>query len=192
MTQNSFVQINGLKELDTLLKELPAKIEANVMRGALRAGQKVMMNGAKLNLAEVTKRDSGNLERSLKINFSRKSTRFGWLRSYLIAGSKDAYYAHMVEFGTAAHFISVKKSARPSRMTRKGEKAYGMSTINRMVARGSLMIGKNFVGESVAHPGSKPRPFMRNTFDAYNDLALKASVEYIQKRLPKEIKKAQK
>ena len=188
----SFVEINGLKELDTLLKELPAKIEANIMRGALRAGQKVMLQGAKTNLAEVTKRDSGNLERSLKVRFSRKSVKFGWLRAYLIAGDKDAYYAHMVEFGTAAHFISVKKTARPSRKTRKGEKAYGMSTINRMLAHGSLMIGKNFVGESVAHPGSQPKPFMRNTFDSYNGPALNATVEYIQKRLPKEIKKLQK
>ncbi|MDO8694840.1 MAG: HK97 gp10 family phage protein [Sheuella sp.] len=187
---SSSVTISGLKELDELLKNLPAKIEGNVMRGALRAGQKVMLDGAKQNLASITKQDTGLLEKSLRISFSRKSQKYGWLRSHLIAGSEEAYYAHMVEFGTVAHYISIKKSARPGRMTRKGEKKYGISTINKMVKRGSLVIGGNFVGQSVVHPGSKPKPFMRRTFDSYNIPAINASVDYIRKRLPKELKKA--
>lgn len=186
------VKIDGLKELDKVLKELPVKVETNIMRSALRTGQRVMLNAAKANLAQITKKDSGNLERSLRINFSRKSKKFGWLRSYLVAGDEKAYYAHMVEFGTAAHFISVKKYARPSKNTRRGQKTFGIRTINRMVKSGSLVIGQNFVGESVAHPGSKPRPFMRNAFDSHSDAALNATVAYIQKRLPKEIKKLQK
>jgi HK97 gp10 family phage protein len=186
------VSISGLKELDALLKSLPAKIEGNVMRGALRAGQKVMLDGAKLNLASITKQDTGLLEKSLRIRFARKSQKFGWLRSHLYAGDKDAYYANMVEFGTAAHYISIKKEARPGRMTRRGEKKFGVSTINEMVNRGSLVIGGNFVGASVAHPGSKPKPFMRRTFDAYSMPAINASVEYIRKRLPKELLKANK
>lgn len=191
MAQTTLVKIEGLDELDKILKELPGKIEANIMRTALRTGQRVMLEGVKANLAEITKRDSGNLEKSLRVNFSRKSTKYGWLRAYLIAGSPEAYYAHMVEFGTAAHFITVNKSARPSRKTRKGEKQYGMRTINKMVSFGSLVIGKNFVGESVAHPGSQPKPFMRNAFDSYNELALNKIVEYIRKRIPKEVKKLQ-
>ena len=189
---SSEVSISGLKELDEMLKTLPTKIEANVMRGALRAGQKIMLDGAKINLASITKQDSGLLEKSLRIRFARKSQKYGWLRSHLYAGDKDAYYAHMVEFGTVAHYISVKKEVRPSRMTRRGRKAFGISTINEMVNRGSLKIGGQFVGASVVHPGSKPKPFMRRTFDAYSASAINASVEYIRKRLPKEIKKSQK
>ena len=187
---SSNITITGLKELDALLKSLPAKIEGNVMRGALRAGQKVMLDGAKLNLSSITKQDTGLLAKSLRIRFERKSQKYGWLRSHLVAGSQDAYYAHMVEFGTAAHYISIKKEARPGRMTRRGEKKFGISTINEMVNRGSLVIGGQFVGASVAHPGSKPKPFMRRTFDTYNVPAINASVEYIRKRLPKELKKA--
>ena len=175
MATESSVEIKGLAELDKLLKDLPAKIEGNVMRGALRAGQKTMMEA---------------VEKSIRIRFNRKSMKRGWINSYLIAGNADAYYAHMVEYGTAAHFISVKKEAAPARMTRRGIKSYGISTINKMVNRGSLMIGKNFIGQSVSHPGGKPKPFMRHAFDANSDKSLNAMVEYMKKRIPKEIKKA--
>lgn len=187
---SSNISISGLKELDELMKNLPTKIEVNVMRGALRAGQKVMLEGAKSNLASITKQDTGLLAKSLKIRFEGKSLKYGWLRTHLVAGSKDAYYAHMVEFGTAAHYISIKKEVRPGRMTRRGEKKFSVSTINEMVNRGSLKIGGQFVGASVAHPGSQPKPFMRRTFDSCNLQAINAVAEYIRKRLPKELKKA--
>ena len=66
MVSNQFA-VGGLAELDQLMKSLPAKIEKNVLKGALRAGQKVMLQGAKNHLSEVTKRDSGALENSLRI-----------------------------------------------------------------------------------------------------------------------------
>ena len=186
------IEITGLKELNDVLKSLPEKIEKNVMRGALRAGQKVMLDGAKAKVGSVTKKDTGLLEKSLRIRFNRKSGKFNWIRSYLIAGDKDAYYSHMVEFGTVAHWITIKKEARLSRMTRRGPKKYGISTHNEMLKNGSLVIGKNFVGASVAHPGSKEKPFMRRTFDSYSNAAMSASVEYLRKRIPKELKKASK
>ncbi len=190
MATESSVEIKGLAELDKLLKDLPAKIEGNVMRGALRAGQKTMMESVKSKLRENNSVKTRALEKSIRIRFNRKSMKRGWINSYLIAGNADAYYAHMVEYGTAAHFISVKKEAAPARMTRRGIKSYGISTINKMVNRGSLMIGKNFIGQSVSHPGGKPKPFMRPAFDANSDKSLNAMVEYMKKRIPKEIKKA--
>jgi len=190
MANESSVEISGLAELDKLLKELPAKIEGNVMRGALRAGQKTMMSAVKDKLRQNRSFKTGALEASIRIRFNRKSVKRGWINSYLIAGSADAYYAHMVEYGTAAHFISVKKEAAPSRMTRRGIKSYGIGTINKMVKRGSLMIGKNFIGQSVSHPGAKPKPFMRPAFDASNQQSIEAIANYIRIRLPKEIKKA--
>lgn len=41
------VQIHGLAELQRTLDQLPAKIEANVLRGALRAGANVIANEAR-------------------------------------------------------------------------------------------------------------------------------------------------
>ena len=48
------IEITGLKELNDVLKSLPEKIEKNVMRGALRAGQTVMLDGAKAKVGSVT------------------------------------------------------------------------------------------------------------------------------------------
>ena len=188
-TSNVFV--SGLKELDELLKTLPAKIEGNIMRGAMRAGQNVLATAAQENLSANGHVKSGALQRSIKVRFKKKSENlYGWMRAHLIAGDKTAYYAHMVEFGTAAHYIAVREEMRPGRNTRRGEKKYGMSTINKMVKLGSLKISGRFVGGSVAHPGSRPVPFMRNALDSHSGQAIEAFADYIRKRLPREIKKA--
>lgn len=183
------VEIKGLKELDAVLKSLPQKIEQNVMRGALRAGQKVMLDAVREKLRSNGSVKSGALANSLRIRFDRKSRKRGWLNSKVVVGNKDAYYAHMVEFGTAAHFIRIREDAKPNRQTRHGTKKYSYKTINKMVKRGSLVIGKSFVGESVSHPGARPKPFMRPAFDESQQAALEAFAEYVRKRLPKELKK---
>lgn len=186
----STVEIKGLKELDAVLKSLPEKIEQNVMRGAIRAGQNVMLNAVREKLRSNGSVRSGDLINSLRIRFDRKAKKRGWINSKVIIGNADAYYAHMVEFGTAAHFISIKEDAKPNKQTRRGERKYGYRTINNMVKRGSLVIGKHFVGQSVSHPGARAKPFMRPAFDESQQAAIEAFAEYVRKRLPKELKKA--
>lgn len=186
----STVEIKGLKELDAVLKSLPEKIEQNVMRGAIRAGQKVVLDAVREKLRSNGSVRSGDLINSLRIRFDRKAKKRGWINSKVIVGNADAYYSHMVEFGTAAHFVSIKEDAKPNKQTRKGQRKYGYSTINKMVKRGSLVIGKHFVGQSVSHPGARPKPFMRPAFDESQQAAIEAFAEYVRKRLPKELKKA--
>ncbi len=65
MATDSTEYVSGLKELDAILKSLPAKVEGNVMRGALRAGQTVMLNGARAELVAQGSVDSGELLQSL-------------------------------------------------------------------------------------------------------------------------------
>lgn len=186
----SNVTITGLKELNDLLKALPARIEGNIMRGAMRAGQTVLADAMRENLSSNGHVKTGALYRSIKITYRKKSeTQYGWMRSRLTAGDKTAYYARMVEFGTAAHYISVKKALRPGKMTRRGMKKFSISTINRMVKRGSLKIGNQFVGGSVDHPGMNPIPFMRNAFDSHHMAAIDAFANYVRTRLPREIKR---
>lgn len=175
MGSNQF-EVKGLAELDHLLKSLPVKIERNVVKGALRAGQKVMLEGAQGQLSEVTKRDSGSLENSLKIRFARRSERLGWVRSFLVAGDKHAFYAHMVEFGTAAFY------------TGKGQ-TVGSPYLIRPNVKKSLFFGGEAI-EAVVHPGIKPKPFMRQSLDMYSEASFNAIVNYMQKRIPKELKKA--
>lgn len=201
------VEVKGLKELDAVLKSLPEKIEQNVMRGAIRAGQNVMLNAVREKLRSNGSIQSGLLADSLRISFSRKALKRGWLNAKVIAGrrskasaksktgdaaekKKEPFYAYLLEFGTAAHFISIKEDAKPNKQTRRGERKYSYRTINNMVKRGSLVIGKHFVGQSVAHPGARPKPFMRPAFDESQQAAIEAFAEYVRKRLPKELKKA--
>lgn len=147
----------GFAELDRAMQELPAKIEANILRGALRAGQKVILDKARSNIND----RSGDLSKSLRI---RTSKRGGKVSAVLIAGDKKAYYPHMVEKGTAQHFIKPK-------------------------AAKSLFFAGLF-GEVVDHPGAAPKPFMRPALDSEQTKAAGAVREYIATRLPKEIKKA--
>ncbi|WP_396190718.1 HK97-gp10 family putative phage morphogenesis protein [Flavobacterium sp.] len=186
----STIQIKGLKELDEVLKSLPQKIEQNVMRGAMRAGQKVILDNIREKLRSNGSIQSGELEKSLRIRFDRRAMKRGWINSKIVAGNELAYYAHMVEFGTAAHFIKIREDMKPKRQTRHGTRKYSYKNINKMVKRGSLVIGKSFVGESVSHPGARPKPFMRPALDESHTAAIEALAAYIRNRLPKELKKA--
>lgn len=150
------LHVSGLSELDRLLKELPAKIEGNIMRGAVRAGAKVMETRAK----ELVPVDDGDLRDSIKV--STKSKR-GQVSATVRAGGKKAFYAHMVEFGTARHFIKPKK--------RKSLFFAGMAR------------------EVVDHPGTSPKPFMRPALDNSQREAVDAAAAYIRARLAKEAAK---
>lgn len=152
----SELHVSGLSELDRLLKELPAKIEGNIMRGAVRAGAKVMEARAK----ELVPVDDGDLRDSIKV--STKSKR-GRVSATVRAGSKKAFYAHMVEFGTARHFIKPRK-------------------------RKSLFFA-GLAREVVDHPGASPKPFMRPALDSGQAEAVNAAADYIRKRLAKEAAK---
>ncbi|MFA5900348.1 MAG: HK97-gp10 family putative phage morphogenesis protein [Hyphomicrobium sp.] len=170
-----FVNVKGFKELQTFLDQLPTKMEANVMRSALRAGAKVVLEEAKL---QVPVKDS-DLRKSLRISTrSRSGTVTASVKS-------DLYYAKWVEYGTAPHLIKVSDKDRPMRMTRHGPRKISMRTINKMIASGSLVIGGNFVGPMIKHPGAKPKPFMRPALDTKSNAALLAVGEAIKKRLAK-------
>lgn len=168
--------ISGLRELDLMMKQLPANIEKNIMRGALRAGQNVFAKAAKSNLRQNGSVDSGELERSVRVRFKRQSERFGFIRSYVLAGSKKAFYAHWVEYGTATFY------------TGNGRTVGGAYEITPKVA-GSLLLG-GLLRDSVMHPGIRPKPFMRPAVDENFDTAVNRAAEYLRKRIPKEMTKA--
>jgi HK97 gp10 family phage protein len=171
------INIQGLADLNKLLQELPAKIEANVLRGGLRAGAKVIEAEAKRQVpvgqARVTRNKSGAvtlhkpgaLRDSIRISM-RSRLKAGWLNINIKAGNGEAWYAHLVEFGTARHWIKPKN-------------------------RKSLFFA-GLAKELVDHPGAKPKPFMRPAFDAAHRAALDAMADYIRTRLPKEFNKAAK
>lgn len=168
------VHVKGLSQLQAFLDQLPVKMEKNVMRGAMRAGARAVLPVAKSNVNQV----SGALAKSLRAGSSaRGSTVTGYVRTRI-------YYAKWVEYGTRPHFIKVRPEDRPSRITRRGErKAFSIRTINRMVERGSLVIGRNFVGASVDHVGARPKPYLRPALDTQAGAAVVAVGNYIKDRL---------
>jgi HK97 gp10 family phage protein len=171
-TQTDF-RVEGLAELKRQLQELPAKVEGNIMRGALTAALKVLRREALANVPE----KSGDLKRSIKIKFDRKSLKRGFVNGYLTAGDKTAYYAHMIEFGTASFYTGKGKSVG---------RAYSIVSKQK---GGSLVFGGQSY-KSVIHQGVRPKPFMRPAVDGSADEAIKAMGSYIAQRLPKEFAKA--
>lgn len=171
--------ISGGRELSQFLQQLPAKIEKNIMRAALRAGAAEIRKEAR----ELVPVEMGDLRRSIRVSAKAKG---GKVQASVKAGDKKAFYAHMVEFGTKPHLIKVREEDRPInyKLTRKRGvlTRVSMRTINR---RG-LMIGNNFVGPKVDHPGARPSPFLRPAFDNAGDRAIKAIGDKIRERLTKQ------
>jgi HK97 gp10 family phage protein len=97
----SSINIKGGKEIFELLQTLPAKLEQNIMRGALRAGAKVILEEAKRNVPV----SSGDLRDSLRVSTNSKK---GRVTASVKAGNKKVYYTRFIEMGVAAHTITSK------------------------------------------------------------------------------------
>lgn len=93
--------IKGLAELEKFMDQLTPKIEANVARGALRAGMAVVKPVAVSNIHQV----SGELAKGLKIGTRRRGA---LVTANLKATGKHRSIAHLVEFGTQPHNITAK------------------------------------------------------------------------------------
>lgn len=154
----SETQVKGLAELQKALDELPEKIAANVMRGAMRAGAKVLADEARLQAPVLsgelrdTIRHAAKIENGVAIGYVRAGPRGG--KNLSKADAKKGWYVRFVEFGTAAHIIKA----------RKGKTLFlGVSKVN--------------------HPGATKKPFMRSALDQGAGRALAAVAGYIRKRL---------
>ena len=95
----SETHVKGLAELQKFLDDLAPKMEKNVMRGALRAGMKVVLPVAQQNIHSV----SGELAAGLKLG---TNARGGKVTASIKAKGTHWYIAKFVEYGTAAHVIS--------------------------------------------------------------------------------------
>src|SRR5471030_638704 len=147
------IRVTGLSDLQKFMDTLTPKLEANVMRGSLRAGAKLIMAQAKANVpvgptasenAKLYGGYSGALRDSIRLG---TRIRGQWVTARVIVGGKskangaaDVWYAHIIEFtGAVPHTITAKD--------RKG------------VSFGGLIF------QSVQHPGMSAHPFLRPAFD---------------------------
>jgi len=170
--------LKGGPELLAVLDQLPKDIERNVLRGALRAAAKPVAQLAK----EKVRRRSGALANSIVIG---SRTEGGQPRGYVKLRGKHAFLGLFIEFGVKLHLIKVSDEDRDrlGKTTRHGFRRASMRMINNMVRRGSLKIGKDFVGPVVTHPGFASMPFMRPALDEGAAAAVKAAGAYIARRV---------
>ena len=168
----------GGPELLKVLDQFPDNIERNVLRGGLRAGAKPIQQRAKT----IVRRKSGKLAKGIVVG---SRTEQGQPRGYVKLKGPHSFIGVFLEWGVRAHLIKVSDEdrAKLGKMTRRGFRRFGMKTINKMRRAGSLLIGKNFVGPVVDHPGFAPMPFMRPALDQGAADAVKAMGEYIANRV---------
>lgn len=170
--------IKGQAAMDEFLRSLPEKLARNVVRGGMRALATVVADEARLLVTSDDVRPT--------IGVSSRVYPDGTIAAKVRTKGKGAFIAPWLEHGTAAHFISVSMESRPSAQARGGQRKWAIGLINRAVKRGSLIIGNNYVGTSVHHPGSKPHPFLRPAADTKFREGLEAMGQYISTRLTKE------
>lgn len=102
MATEQFKNITGGAELQAFLDQLPAKVEANIMRSAMRQGVNVLRDEIKANVPVL----HGDLRDSIKVG---TSSRKGVVKATVRIGNRKAWYARLIEFtGAAAHSISAK------------------------------------------------------------------------------------
>lgn len=91
----SEIRVKGLSDLQRALETLPARIERNVLRGALRAGANVIKPAAKANVHSV----SGALAKSIKV---RADARGGRVTASVYTRH---FTAQWIEYGTKPHLV---------------------------------------------------------------------------------------
>jgi hypothetical protein len=156
----------GGADVRRFMQQLPAELEKKVLRGAARAGGKIILEEAK------DRSISGDVDEALVLRSKADAGRItvkitvrkGWGRAI----------ANWLEYGTDPHFISVREDQRGG---------MGIGRINKLSKDGSLVIGGQYVGETVFHPGAQAHPFLRPALDIKGADAIAAAQAYINARV---------
>jgi hypothetical protein len=148
--------VKGLAELQKFMDTLTPKMEANVMRSALRYGAEHELKAeVQANLLQNGSVRTGELISGIKVG-TRKAK--GKITALVKATGRHAFVANMLEFtGAKAHKIAAK----------------GLGALG--------FLGRVF--KSVEHPGFKAKPFMRPALDARGIDATIAVGNFIKGRL---------
>lgn len=163
--------VRGKGEVRAYMDALPGQI-TRMLQGAGRAGGKVIADEAKSRSA------SDDVADAVIVKARRNDGRI-----VVTVTVKPGYVwsrALWLEYGTDPHFISVDDSQRAGR---------SVGRINTQVREAggdtSLVIGGQFVGTTVFHPGARPYPFLRPALDVKEAEAIKAAQSYINARISK-------
>jgi HK97 gp10 family phage protein len=161
-------KLKGTDQLVAFLTDLPQVMQQKMLRGAARAGAEVIADEAR-TLVPV---ENGDLRASIKSGAARRGDQ---IAGVVQTEGKGAFVAPWVEFGTAAHIISVAG--------RSSADGAAVARANRRSKSEGLKIGAAFVGPTVMHPGSRPKPFLRPALEAKRDEAIIAMGNHISERI---------
>lgn len=149
-----------------LRQKLPEQLVSRVLRGAGRAGANVIAEEAKARAISDDVREAIIVRTRTKDHrvVVRITIKKGWAYSRAL----------WLEYGTSPHFISVDDSQR---------QGMSIGRVNKQVreadGNGSLVIGGEFVGATVWHPGARPHPFLRVSLDLKKVEAVQAAQQFI-------------
>lgn len=157
------VKLEGWKELDQALSEMPDKLARNAMRSATRAGANVVYKAIRQRAPVGPGHfDHGNGKKPVKHirDVFRIGTRFkGLTASATISPGKAAFLLNWLE----------RTGAKPHREPKRG--------------RGNLRLLGGAMVSSVQHPGMKPRPFVVPAFESSWKDALEAMKQKLRENI---------
>lgn len=184
---NSEIQMKGFRELDAYLGALPINMQKNAIRQALTAAARPVRDEARLRAPK----KSGKLARAINTGSARRNEDGTFSISVRLTGNDHAFLGYFFEYGVRPHFIRVSTaqldaldaSLKPQKSgRRRGTKAL-MKRLNDKVRNESLVIGGNFVGPVIHHPGFRAQPFLVPALDTRADDAIAAFAGGIRKYL---------
>jgi HK97 gp10 family phage protein len=177
-------RLEGGQKLEAALVKLASKTQTKLLKSATAWAAKPIVKAARANLSAQKSRDTGLLRESLGVKkkfYKRSGTaiaiigarstggkgKFAKIKSGLAGTSKakrlPANYAHLVEFGTAPHFI---------RAAHQGVLAF-----------------LGVVTKVIYHPGSTAKPFLGPAFRSNRRRALRIIKNKLWQGIRKEAKK---
>lgn len=159
-------KVRGREAVKRYFAQLPKEIETKLLRGAGRAGGKVIADDVREHALAEEIRDNIILKTSSRDGriVVKITVRPGW--GYTLGVWQ--------EWGTEPHFIKVAEGQRQGR---------SIGRINQLAKAGSLVIGGQFVGDTVYHPGARATPIFRPALDLRGADAIAAAQAYINSRI---------
>lgn len=159
--------VRGKSEVQAFMARIPGQMN-DVLRGAARAGARIVADEIKATTPSDAVREAVRIRTQVGDDQVRVKidVKPGWALSLGV----------WLEYGTSPHFISVDDSQRGGR---------SINRINRLADTegASLVIGGNFVGQTVWHPGARAHPTFRPALDKKESEAIAAAQAYVRTRV---------
>lgn len=172
-------EVLGVRELQKVLRQLPADLQKNALAAVARAGAQELRRAAYAQLAVAMDKRSPREE---DIIIKKRRNRTGKIiEVYDVGPPSWAPQFRWLHNGTAPHLIS----ATTKYGTRRGARnvAYGKR-------EGRILTNRVVVfGDEIAHPGQPARPWLKIATFSSKELVMRAMALKLRQALPKQVKK---